>query len=139
MRRKLQRGVGLFDALVALAILAFGMLALARMQTRLVAQATDSQLRLTASRLADELLNTALVDRGNAACYTTPAATDCASTVAKDQVTAWKGRVAAELPDGAASSELVAGPTNPLTVTLTWTSKGSDDQRVFKVSTDVTP
>jgi type IV pilus assembly protein PilV len=140
MARKSQRGVGLFDALVAMAILAFGMLALVRMQTRLVAQATDSQLRLTASRLADELLNTALVDRSNAGCYVLPSPSNCASPTARDQVAAWNNRVQAELPDGAASATLAASPTaNPLTVTLTWSAKGSEDQRTLKVSTDVSP
>jgi len=62
------RGVGLLDAMIALAILAFGLLGMTRLQTNLVRQATDSQSRLTAVQLGDELLSTALVDAGNAAC-----------------------------------------------------------------------
>lgn len=140
MSRKAQRGVGLFDSLVALAILAFGMLALARMQTRLVAQGTDAQLRLTASRLADELLNTALVDRVNAQCYVVPVTGSCGSTNARTQVEAWAARAAAELPDGVAVASLEpSAAANPLTVTLTWSAKGSTDQRTLKVSTDVSP
>jgi type IV pilus assembly protein PilV len=138
-RRGRTRGIGLIDAMVAIVILAVGMLSLVRMQTRLVAQGTDSQLRATATRLADELLSTALVDRPNANCYTVPAAGTCTSVTAKQQADAWKLRVAAELPDGAASSVLTVGTTNPLTVTLTWTAKASDDKRILKVTTDVSP
>jgi type IV pilus assembly protein PilV len=134
-----QRGFGLMDALVSLVILAVGMLALARMQTRLIAQTTDAQMRLTATRLADELLNTTLVDRANAACYTVPQAGACGSLLAKNQTTAWKQRVETELPDGAASAVLTTGATNPMTVTLSWSGKGSEDTRTLKVTTDVSP
>ena len=134
-----QRGFGLMDALVSIVILAVGMLALARMQTRLIAQSTDAQLRLTATKLADELLNTALVDRANAACYTIPATGTCNSTVALSQTTAWRLRVQAELPEGAASSVLTAGTENPLSVSVAWTGKGTDDKRILKVTTDVSP
>lgn len=137
--RRRQRGFGLMDALVSLVILAVGMLALARMQTRMVAQSTDAQLRSNATQLANELLNTALVDRANASCYTLPPVGACGSAVAKEQTAAWKLRVQAELPDGAASSVLGAGSTNPLSVTVSWTGKGSDDTRILKVTTDVSP
>ncbi|EHR73292.1 Tfp pilus assembly protein PilV [Burkholderiales bacterium JOSHI_001] len=133
------RGFGLIDALVAMVILAVGMLALVRMQTRLVAQSTDTQVRLTATRLADELLSTALVDRSNANCYTVPPVGACGSPTAAAQTASWKERVKVELPEGAASSVLAVGQTNPLTVTLTWTGKGSNDLRTLKVTTDVSP
>jgi type IV pilus assembly protein PilV len=138
-RRAGARGFGLIDAMVAMVILAVGMLALVRMQTRLVAQSTDAQVRLTATRLADELLSTALVDRDNANCYTVPPVGTCSNATASAQAAAWKERVKVELPDGAASSVLVVGATNPMTVTLTWTGKATNDQRTLKVTTDVSP
>jgi type IV pilus assembly protein PilV len=138
-RRHGARGFGLIDAMVAMVILAVGMLALVRMQTRLVAQSTDVNMRLTATRLADELLSTALVDRDNANCYTVPTVGTCASTIAEAQTASWKERVKVELPDGAASAVLNVGQTNPLTVTLTWTGKGTNDTRTLKVTTDVSP
>jgi type IV pilus assembly protein PilV len=138
-QRARARGFGLIDALVAMVILSVGMLALVRMQTRLVAQSTDAQVRLTATRLADELMSTALVDRANANCYTVPPVGACGSSIAAAQTASWKERVKAELPEGAASSVLVTGQTNPLTVTLTWTGKGTNDLRTLKVTTDVSP
>ena len=79
VRLQLTRGVGLLDALVALALLAFGLLGMTRLQARMVAQATESQTRMTALQLGDELLNSALVDTANAACYTLPQAGACAN------------------------------------------------------------
>jgi len=77
------RGFTLLDALIALAILAFGMLALTGFQTKLVAQGTEAQHRVDATAFADELLNTMLVDNLNSGCYTLPAAGACASPVAR--------------------------------------------------------
>ena len=65
-------GVGLFDAMVSLAILSFGMLAMTRFQGRMVAQTTESQSRQTATQLAAEHLSSVLVDVANAPCYTKP-------------------------------------------------------------------
>jgi Tfp pilus assembly protein PilV len=51
-------------------MLAFGMLAMAGFQTRLVAQTSEAQARNQAPcGLADELLSPALVDPANLACY----------------------------------------------------------------------
>jgi type IV pilus assembly protein PilV len=136
------RGIGLFDALVALAILSFGLLAMTRFQTRMVAQATDAQTRLTASQFADELLNTALVDAGQASCYTVPQVGTCASTAASSVTGGWKTRTLAALPSGSASSVLSG---NRLTVTLSWagksgaTTNGASDTHRVEVTTDVTP
>ena len=70
-------GVGLLDALISLAILSFGMLAMTRFQGRMVAQTTESQSRQLATQLAGEQLSTVLVDVANAACYTKPQSGTC--------------------------------------------------------------
>ena len=122
-----QRGIGLFDALIALAILSFGMLAMSRFQARIVSSATDSQLRLTATALADELLNTAMVDGangggGSAACYTIPADPACPYPAAAARTLSWKQRVEASLPQAAASAAVNAA-NGQLAVTIGWDSK----------------
>ena len=97
------RGIGLIDALIALAILSFGMLALTRFQGRMVSQTTEAQSRSTAMRLADELMSTALVDPANLACYTMPATGVCGSAVRAGQHRGMEGaraRRAAGQPDG---------------------------------------
>lgn len=126
--RTRQRGVGLFDGLIGLAILAFGLMALTGFQTRLVAQSTEAQHRMVASQLADELLNTALIDgAANTACYVLPATGTCppaSGDVALAYTTAWKARALNALP-GAIDPVIATAASGRLTVTLqwTWTSK----------------
>jgi Tfp pilus assembly protein PilV len=136
-RRRRSLGAGLFDAVVAMAILSFGMLALARMQTRVVGAATEASSRLAASRLADELLSSAIVDRTNAANYVPTGG--CASAQATAMLTDWCTRVVAELPSAFASGAFVGGAQRTLAVTLKWTGKGTNEQRVMTVVTDVSP
>ena len=62
MKQRAQRGMGMIDALIALAILAFGLLALTRFQGRMTSQSTDAMARQNANRLADELVSMAVLD-----------------------------------------------------------------------------
>lgn len=133
-----QRGIGLFDALIAMVILSFGMLAMTRFQTRLVGNATEAQSRLTAAALADELLNTAMVDGAlaNRTCYTLPPQGGCPVAAAAARTQDWASRVAASLSQAAASSVYDAG-TGRMTVTIQWTGKGTGDTRNLEVISDV--
>lgn len=131
------RGIGLIDALIALAILSFGLLGMTRMQTNLVRQASESQARMTAVQLADELLSTALVDVDNAACYTVPATGTCDSDAAEERTEDWEARVLASLPGDVEAGSVLADDL--LTVTITWTGKESGDTRTLEVTTDVRP
>lgn len=129
------RGFGLIDGLIALAILAFGMLALTRFQTRLVAQASEAQERLTAVVQGDELLSTVLVDTLNRDCYTIPAVGVCGSAAAASAVEVWVAKVAATMPGTVTTENLLAGDL--MTLTITWTGKDSQDTRTHRVITDV--
>ena len=131
------RGVGLLDALIALALLGFGLLGMTRMQTNLVRQGSESQARMTAVQLGDELLSTALVDVANAACYTLPAAGACASATATARAADWEARVLAALPGDVEALSTLAD--DRLTVTITWTGKESGEARTLEVTTDVRP
>ncbi len=131
------RGMGLFDALIALAILSFGMLGLTRFQGRMVTQATEVQARSLAAQAADELLNTALVDVDNAACYTWPAAGVCANAAARGSTALWAYRATGTLPGTTTSAATL--DNGRLTVVLTWTGKDSQEQRRLEAATDVRP
>lgn len=135
--RRRTRGISLLEALIALAILSFALLGLTRLQTNLVRQATDSQFRLTALQLIDELLSTALVDTGNADCYTLPAAGSCSSANASQRAADWHSRALASLPGSPTAVSTLNG--GRLTVRLTWTGRTADDARAMEVSTDVRP
>lgn len=125
-----QRGVGLIETLVALAILAVGMLAMTRLQARLVAQGTESQNRIVATQITDQLFAMAIVDPDHASCYTHgPVASSCPETdAARAATSAWAADAAARLPGfKSATSVLDAGQ---LTVTLTWTGKSVQEGQV---------
>lgn len=134
-----QRGVGLIDALIAIAILSFGMLGMTRLQGRMVTASTDAQLRTTAVQLADELLSTVLVDVGNAACYTRPQTGTCGNTAAVTRTTDWSTRVAAALPGTVTSGVVLNAGTGQMTVTIGWTARQGEDARQLQVVTDVRP
>ncbi len=136
MRRRAVRGVGLFDALIALAILSFGLLAMTRFQGRVVTKVTEANARLTAVQLGDELLNTALVDVGNAACYTLPASGTCASTAARARTTDWAARAGSALP-GTVTARSTLGVDGRLTVALEWRGQESRETRSLVAVTDV--
>jgi type IV pilus assembly protein PilV len=129
------RGLGLIDAMVALAILAFGLLGMTRMQTNLVRQTTESQARATAAQLGDELLSTVIVDLDNVGCYTLPDAGTCASATARARAEDWEGRVLAALPGTVDAVAALAD--DQLTVTITWTGKESGETRTLEATTDV--
>lgn len=133
----LSRGVGLLDAIIALVILSFGVLAMTRLQGRLLAQGSEAQQRLVATQLGDELLSNALVDVTNAACYTLPQAGTCTNAGAATRTGAWATRVTNALPGPATSTSTING--DRLTVAITWTGKGSGDTRRLEVTTDVRP
>jgi type IV pilus assembly protein PilV len=130
------RGFSLFEAMISLAVLAFGMVAMVQFQGRLVSQTTESQSRQTANQFAGELLGTVLVDAPNASCYTLPQAGACTNDAAKLRTAAWAERVEAALPAASANSTLDA-VTGRLTVAITWTGKASQDTRRLESTTDV--
>ena len=135
-RRAVQRGITLLDALIALAVLAFGLLGLSRLQTRMLVQATEAQQRMTASLLADELLNTMLVDSPNSACYSLPASGTCGNAGARARADDWRVRALAALP-GAIDATAVIDANNRMTVTLTWQFKSDTDPRSHQVTSDI--
>ncbi|MFO1329691.1 MAG: pilus assembly protein PilV [Rubrivivax sp.] len=132
-----QAGVGLIDALIAIAVLCVGLVGMTRMQGRTVTAATDAALRTSAVQLADELLSTALVDVGNAACYTLPATGACASPAASARVTDWSSRVASALPGSVSRTVTLDVAAGRLTVNIGWTARDSSDPRLLSISTDM--
>jgi type IV pilus assembly protein PilV len=139
--RVAQRGVGLLDALIAMAILAFGLLALTRFQGRMTMQTTDVQNRAVALQFADQLMSMALVDPKNVSCYTLPAAGVCANATSRAGADAWKTDLVDNhaLPGTVTATSELAGTR--LKVVIGWTAKdGTDEtgsQRQLTAETDV--
>ena len=134
-----QRGFGLFDGVVSLALLAFGMLALTRFELRLGGISNESAQRMTAAVLADELLNAMLTDNDNANCYTLPAVTPCNVPAARAATDAWLVRVMKRLPNAGSPTSIIGGPApNRITVTLSWCHKDCPaENRTHRVQSDI--
>lgn len=131
-----QRGAGLIEPLVAIAILSVGILGIAQFQFGMVAQGTDAQARLVAAGFADELAAQMRVDAANAACYTLPQDGLCASPLAAQQAEDWETRAGAALP-GFLDATATLEPNSQFVVTLRWTSKAFVEPRQLEVRTDV--
>ena len=131
------RGSGLLDGLIALAILAFGMLTMTRFQARMLAQTTEAQARQLATQMSSELLATMLVDNANAACYTLPQVGACANNAAKARAADWATRVGSTLPGTVSSTATLDAGTGRMTVVVGWTGKDSGDARRLETVTDV--
>lgn len=139
-----QRGLTLLEALIALVILAFGVLGIVGLQARLLAASTDAQNRVLAVGLADRLLSHAVVDPAHAACYAVSVAAPCPSATAASAAAQWRLDVA-ELPEGAASAALVTvpmagssytGANQQLRVLVHWKGK-TGEPHLVEATTDV--
>ena len=135
--RRAQLGVSLIDALIAIVILSFGLIGMTRMQGRMVSSATDAQMRTTAVQMADELLNTVLVDAANAACYTVPQSGACGSTAASSRAADWASRVSTAMPGSVTRTVTLDNATGRMTVSIGWTGRDASDPRLMNVVTDV--
>jgi type IV pilus assembly protein PilV len=135
--RRGSAGIGLLDALIALALLSFGMLAMTRFQGRLVAQSTESQSRQVASQLSAELISTVLVDARNAACYTLPQTGSCSNAAAKTRTAEWATRVASSLPGTVSTAAALDTSNGRMTLSIQWTGKATGDTRTLQAATDV--
>lgn len=150
--RRRHRGLGLIDALVALAVLAFGMLAMTRFQSRMVAQSSDAQIRLDATRYADQLLGMALVDpintlssnASNGPCYAVPVAAGCTKPAAQLAATQWAASAPQAMPMGrnVVAQSAWDAANNRLTATISWTGKAiqegvAAETHQVSVTTDV--
>jgi type IV pilus assembly protein PilV len=130
-----QRGSSLVEAMIAIVILSFGILGLAKFQIGMLVQTTDAQSRLAATALAEELMSMVRVDVQNAACYTTPAQGTCASTFAASQTNLWAIKAAKAIP-GITSYVASMPDANTFNVDLVWNSKAFKEPRSLQVSTD---
>lgn len=130
---KRQQGTVLLEALVSVAIFAFGFLALMGMQAASVKQTSQAKYRNDASLLANQIIAQVMVDQANVALY------DDATAGSPARET-WIAQVEGELPNGTGSIVYVDTPANPrlLTVTVGWRgpdeAAGSDHRYVASVN-----
>lgn len=95
MRRKLQEGVMLIEALIAILIFSIGILAVVGMQSVAIKNVTDAKVRSDAGFLVNEMLAQIWNDSGNINSY------QYAGSGTNTRLTAWLAKVNARLPDSA--------------------------------------
>ncbi|MET0336096.1 MAG: type IV pilus modification protein PilV [Rhizobacter sp.] len=135
MRRgsaKHQAGFGMIEVLVAVIILAFGMLGLLGLQTKAMSLNQSSLQRSQATALTDDILDRLRTDKANARLtrwntgLEDTAASITGSALYQTDLHDWKLQVEALLPNGAASVA-VAGGT--VTIVIQWSdTHGRDAQ-----------
>lgn len=116
---RLQQGVMLIEALVAILLFALGIVAVMGLQANSIAQQTQAKYRIDASYLANQIIGKMWVDQGagaNLSAYATPGYSGRSQ---------WDNVVSATLPNGAATIGVVLAPAggaggNLVTVTVTW-------------------
>lgn len=124
-----QKGFGLIEVLVALLILAVGLLGMASLQTASLQQTTGSQTRTQAILLAKDIVERIRANRPNRASYALAgqAAVTCdpgfAITnggVAADDLNEWRNALGCLLPGGNGE---IAINGDVVTVDITWSAR----------------
>ncbi|MBB5882873.1 type IV pilus assembly protein PilV [Xanthomonas arboricola] len=142
--RLAQRGFSLIEVLVAVLVLAIGLLGFALLQTTSVRMSKSAAVRTQATNLATELLDQMRVNRLSAASFPSQAtfasgsvsAANCTPSIGAADVASmvalWKCEVVRTLGDNAGSTVLFENGV--VTVQLTWSDRGGDSTQ-FSVST----
>lgn len=128
-----QHGFGLIEILVALLILAIGLLGMASLQTKGMQMTTGTQARTQAILLADDLIERARANRQNLAQYAVnsgnPPNCDTGfsidnANVAADDLDEWRNALACLLPGGDGDVDVNG---DVVTVLVTWTVREEND------------
>lgn len=139
-----QSGIGLVEVLIAVLILAIGLLGLASMQTNGMRMTNGSMSRSQAVFLANDIVERARANRdnredyalapdadGNVGACNLALAYDATLTVAQNDMAEWLNSLACLLPEADASIAFVTA-SNRMTVTVDWNrSAGNVENRVM--------
>lgn len=127
-----QAGLAMIEVLVAVLILAIGLLGMASLQTSGLKMTTGALSRSQAVLLADDLIERARANRWNVAQYVVGRGNppDCDRThgfanldIASEDVAAWRNSVSCLLPAGDAEVVVIG---HVLKVTVTWDARSDD-------------
>lgn len=133
-----QNGVGMIEVLVAIVILAFGLLGLAGLQTRVLAYSQSSLFRSQAAALTDDILDRMRADRTRALAgsWNTDLDSDTStisSTFPDSDLKNWKEQVAVLLPSGQGSISVAA---SVVTIVVQWDdTRGRETAQQFTTTT----
>lgn len=127
MRPRKQYGFMLLEALIAIAIFSFGVLAIVGLQAISIKQVNEAKYRTQASFLANEVIGQLWAERS-------------AVVVGYQAPPTWVARVAGALPSGdgnivvSANQTIKASTQYVVTVTVSWQSPGGDAHKYVSVA-----
>lgn len=149
-RQKVQKGSVLLEALVAILIFSFGILALVALQAVAIKNSIDAKYRSDASYLANQIIGQIWVDRANVANYghyqTGPLCAFTGSPSANispwvTPVTSWVTQAAGLLPGMSDNKAQVLvtdiGNTKRVKVTLCWKTPQETSHHNFTVTAQI--
>ncbi|WP_164743889.1 type IV pilus modification protein PilV [Saccharospirillum alexandrii] len=144
-----QGGIGLVEVLIAVLILAIGLLGLASMQTNGMRMTNGSMSRSQAVFLANDIVERARANRDNRADYALAPvaggnvgacnlalAYNATLTVAQNDMAEWLNSLACLLPDADASIAFVSA-SNRMTVTVDWNRSANNVEDSVMVRTQL--
>jgi type IV pilus assembly protein PilV len=136
--RRGQYGLSLIESLVALVVLALGIMGLAGVQTRLLVESRTANHRATAIGLIDDLTNRMYLNRDAAIANSyaltwdaTKAVQDCRTAIcsgaqlAQSDLNAWRLALIAALPSGNASVFQSANDPRQIGIAIAWSANES--------------
>jgi type IV pilus assembly protein PilV len=150
--RKKQRGISIVEALVALVVIAVGMLGIAGLYLTSLQSSRSAKLRAQAVQLAGSIADRIRANRDAAVAYNTaayggnPAAQDCdesrctAAEMAQDDLAHWIEDIRANLPGAARTlgtvqvTDRVRPNSDNYVIQVTWREANSDIDYTYTVS-----
>ncbi len=127
-----QKGFGLIEVLIAVLVLAIGLLGMASLQTTGIQMTTGALSRTQAVFLAEDLIERARANSASLAAYEVSAGAPPAcnstyavanSSVSVEDIAEWRNNVSCLLPGGDAEVSVSAGGV--MTVLVTWQARSS--------------
>lgn len=121
--RSSQRGVALIESMVAIVVLAVGVLGTVGLQAKAISSLSDARSRVEATIAAEKLIGIIWNDQVNAANYAT----------AGEALANWKDELQHNIPGAVATVTItpttpVAGTTrNQVDITINWQRRAGDD------------
>ncbi len=134
-----QHGVGMIEVLIAIVVVALGVLAIIRMQTNMVRANQSALLRTQATLLVYDMTDRLRVDRMNASAGAYNRSFDDAvpdgGTLPANETADWLAQIRETLPSGAGA---IANNGMQVTVSVRWDdSRGEQAAQMFSASAEI--
>jgi len=139
-RARAADGFTLIEILVTLIIISVGLLGIAGLHSMSLRNNFDALIRSHASALADEIADRMRTNRTRALAgdYNVAlGATRNGATQADADLSAWKARLATQLPGGDGSIAQAAAPSRLVTITIQWGERGQTAPVTFVTQTEI--